>query len=84
MAAGADIVAVTLRAIFFLCLQRPAAWTRFQGEMLRAPFAQRDIMDLPVSLAQARALPYLAAMGQDDKAFRPKQWLRDEAGGETE
>ncbi|TGJ87870.1 hypothetical protein E0Z10_g895 [Xylaria hypoxylon] len=71
MAAGADTVAVTLRAVFYLCLRHPAAWARLQNEVLTAPFAQRDTMDLPVSFAQARALPYLEAVVRESLRLWP-------------
>ncbi|KAI0144482.1 cytochrome P450 [Xylariaceae sp. FL1272] len=62
MAAGADTTAVSLRSIFYLCLKHPRVWERLQEEILTASFAQKDTMDLPVSFAQARALPYLEAV----------------------
>ncbi|RWA04439.1 hypothetical protein EKO27_g10667 [Xylaria grammica] len=71
MAAGADTVAATLRTIFYLCLRHPAAWARLENEVLSAPFAQQGTMDLPVSFAQARALPYLEAVVRESLRLWP-------------
>ncbi|KAI3320760.1 cytochrome P450 [Xylariaceae sp. AK1471] len=71
MAAGADTTAVTLRTIFYLCLKHPMVWARLQDEIFKAPFAQRDTMDLPASFAQARALPYLEAVVRESLRLWP-------------
>ncbi|KAI0379160.1 cytochrome P450 [Hypomontagnella monticulosa] len=60
--AGVDSTAAALRSIFYLSLKNPSVWGRLQAEILAAPFAQEDSMNLPAPFAEARAIPYLEAV----------------------
>lgn len=62
MAAGADTTTLVLRSVFYLSLKHPAVWARLQAEVLAAPFAQKETLNLPAPFAEARALPYLDAV----------------------
>ncbi len=71
LAAGADTTAVTVRSIFYLCLKHPATWDRLQAEVLAAPFAQKETMNLPAPFSQARAILYLEAVVREALRLYP-------------
>lgn len=68
ISAGSDTMSLVVRSVFYLSLKQPAVWDRLQAEVLAAPFAQKDTMNLPASFAEARAIPYLDAVIRE--AFR--------------
>ncbi|KAK6214188.1 hypothetical protein LQW54_004614 [Pestalotiopsis sp. IQ-011] len=65
MGAGADTTAITLRAVFYYALKNPAVWAKLEEEVLAVGHA------VPLSLKDARRLPYLDAVIKEAMRVHP-------------
>ncbi|MBE3043354.1 cytochrome P450 [Candidatus Bathyarchaeota archaeon] len=87
LAAGADTTACSLKSFFYLTLKHPAVWARLEADILAAPFASGETMDLPAPYSQTRAIPYLEAVVRECLRLYPGNCFPQEryvpAGGLT-
>lgn len=65
MGAGADTTAITMRAVVYYALRNPAVWAKLEDEVLAAGHA------VPLSLKDARRLPYLDAVIKEAMRVHP-------------
>lgn len=70
MIAGADTTAITMRAVFYYGLKNPAVWARLEDEVL-ASSQHRPDKTSPLSLKEARRLPYLDAVIREAMRIHP-------------
>ncbi|ETS74955.1 hypothetical protein PFICI_13439 [Pestalotiopsis fici W106-1] len=73
MIAGADTTAITMRAVFYYALKDPAIWTRLEDEVLGSPQQHHHHHHdaTPLSLKDARRLPYLDAVIREAMRIHP-------------
>jgi cytochrome P450 len=70
MIAGADTTAITMRAVFYYGLKNPEVWARLEGEVLASSQHRPDAAS-PLSLKEARRLPYLDAIIREAMRIHP-------------